>query len=620
MSSFLLKITSLFWIFSLLLATALFWSCHTHNVPGSLHNKEKIAVADSLNHFNPKAADSLYRLVLSDSSSGDNANMINALLGLSLVTSNRGAFDTATILLARATGLAKSINDTILMMKTLLARGSLQIELGDNDNAEKSFLEGITLSLEMHELTLRQKFLLNLGMVQQTRGDYTAALKTFTEGVKEAEKSGDEETLATALEDMAVTLKYTGEIREAISYINRSLEIRKKRKQTREYAKGLQNLGVYYRNLENNDSALVAYRKAYTIFSDLKDSLNLVRVRYNIGIILKNQGKYAEAEAEMIHILQFCREKNIIDGQTFTYSALASVYEQTGRLKQALLTIDSAIRLSQEKHLTDNMTLFLTRRHEILAKLGNYSEAYAVALETGALSDSLLSIDKQREIASLKTRFETERKESENILLKKDLEVQRSKLWILRLGLILGSLLFMIVLAIFYLRQKHLKKQKMMENRLHEQQIGQLEVQSKLKEQELVFQTLVRVDLTHLNRSVREKLSPFKLRLSRKKDQEEFEHILGEITRDASKDPMSEFDLLFRQLHGSFYEKLLRRCPEISKTELQVCALIRLNLSTKDIARLVNITVSTIETTRYHIRKKLELEPGDNLTSFLITL
>jgi len=48
--------------------------------------------------------------------------------------------------------------------------------------------------------------------------------------------------------------------------------------------------------------------------------------------------------------------------------------------------------------------------------------------------------------------------------------------------------------------------------------------------------------------------------------------------------------------------------------------MIRLNLSTKDIARLINLNVSSIDTTRYHIRQKLKLDPKDNLTVHLMTI
>ena len=110
------------------------------------------------------------------------------------------------------------------------------------------------------------------------------------------------------------------------------------------------------------------------------------------------------------------------------------------------------------------------------------------------------------------------------------------------------------------------------------------------------------------------------LRLQRKKDQEEFSRALDEITREASKDPLAEFENTFQQLHPSFFEKLLSKGPSLTRTELHVCAMVRLNLSSKDIARLLYLSTSTVETTRHHVRKKLELDNAESLTGFLISL
>jgi DNA-binding CsgD family transcriptional regulator len=246
---------------------------------------------------------------------------------------------------------------------------------------------------------------------------------------------------------------------------------------------------------------------------------------------------------------------------------------------------------------------------ELLAKTGNFKEAYATAQSYIAISDSLLSLNKQKEIALLKTRFETERRESENVMLKKDLQFNQTRMIFLWGIMILSVVAFILVILMFRYRYKHLKEI----NLLSDEKV-------RLKEQELVLQSLIRTDLTNVNRSVREKLFPFNLRFQRKKDQEEFIQLLDEITREASRDPLSEFELMFRQLHPAFYEKLLARCPSLTKSEMQVCALLRLNLSSKDIARLLCLSLSTVETTRHHIRKKLDLESVDNLCSFLITI
>ncbi len=595
-----------------------------------VRNSELLILADSLYHYNPGRADSLYRIILDDSAYLDATTYANTLLGLSLIYSNRSTFDTAVNLLDKASEIATQKNDTSLILKCLLLRGNLFLNLGNFEQSGHIFGKGLALATKSKNSDSQQDFFLRLGEVQNFKGDYSTAAKYYTESLKIGKQSGDEQKQAKALANLAMTLVKTADYSEAIRYMNKALVINRKLNLKREYAVGIQNLGVIYRNAGNSDSAIVFYRQAYQIMSELKDSLNMVLVRYNIGNILKNQQKFDEAEKEMNSIIQFCEQKNITEGQVYALSALASIYDQTARSAQALQAIDNAISKSKHFQLYANLSAFYERKQQILAGLGRFDEAYTTVLISRDLADSLLSLEKQNEIAALKIRYETERKEDENALLKKDNEVQKSRLWLLRLGLILGTIVFVFVVYIMLVRQKQIKQQKILsdekssrmeqEKRNQEIEFEKIQIEKQIHEQELVYQSLVRTDLIHINRSVKEKLMPFRMLISRKKDQEYFAQVLSDLTRDASKDPMAEFELVFKQLHSTFFEKLLSISPELSKTELQVSALIRLNLSTKDIARLTNLNIATIEITRHHIRKKLNLSQSDTLTTFLISI
>lgn len=147
---------------------------------------------------------------------------------------------------------------------------------------------------------------------------------------------------------------------------------------------------------------------------------------------------------------------------------------------------------------------------------------------------------------------------------------------------------------------------------------SQIEVQ--MKEQELVYQTLLRLDLIQVNRSIQEKLLPFQYKLSSNATQGEFIRVLKEVTRDSENEPLADFEFMFNQLHKTFIDKLIACCSSLSRVELQVCSLLRNNLSTKDIARLLNISIGSVDMCRHRIRQKLELDQKENLTSFLITL
>ena len=82
----------------------------------------------------------------------------------------------------------------------------------------------------------------------------------------------------------------------------------------------------------------------------------------------------------------------------------------------------------------------------------------------------------------------------------------------------------------------------------------------------------------------------------------------------------SEFNKKLNEANEKYFTKLLNLYPELSPTELKVCALLRMNLSTKEISQVCNRSIRTIDFTRNNIRKRMNLQPNDNLTTHLITL
>lgn len=74
----------------------------------------------------------------------------------------------------------------------------------------------------------------------------------------------------------------------------------------------------------------------------------------------------------------------------------------------------------------------------------------------------------------------------------------------------------------------------------------------------------------------------------------------------------------FDMIHKKFFRNLRKQYPSLTASDLRFCALLRLNLSTKDIAQFTNLTIRGVETARYRIRKKLAIDGNINLIDFLI--
>lgn len=71
-------------------------------------------------------------------------------------------------------------------------------------------------------------------------------------------------------------------------------------------------------------------------------------------------------------------------------------------------------------------------------------------------------------------------------------------------------------------------------------------------------------------------------------------------------------------MNKNFYTRIKQSFPEIIPNELKICALIKMNLSIKEMAGILNISPDSIKTARDRLRKKQQLDTEDNLTDFIL--
>lgn len=92
---------------------------------------------------------------------------------------------------------------------------------------------------------------------------------------------------------------------------------------------------------------------------------------------------------------------------------------------------------------------------------------------------------------------------------------------------------------------------------------------------------------------------------------------LSDIEMYSNQNSWDDFEKYFTEVHPGFYKVLLTKFPNLSQTELRVCAMLKLGLNTKEIAAISGKTPKSIDVTRNRIRIKMELQREDNLFSIL---
>jgi DNA-binding CsgD family transcriptional regulator len=204
--------------------------------------------------------------------------------------------------------------------------------------------------------------------------------------------------------------------------------------------------------------------------------------------------------------------------------------------------------------------------------------------------------------------------------------------------------LILSVLLVYYLINS-VKKKIAYERRRSELEIQKNQHLLELELEKLKLnrdRELIRQDKLHLEEDVLGKskeLANYTLLLSQKKDmfsemQNDLKHLREMLKSDEARRKLTEifqklnqhkigeeymeiFDVNFERINHDFFEKLKQLDPSLTKRELRLCAFIKMNLTNKEISPLLNISIRGIESARYRVRKKLNVQHEDNFVSFL---
>ena len=111
--------------------------------------------------------------------------------------------------------------------------------------------------------------------------------------------------------------------------------------------------------------------------------------------------------------------------------------------------------------------------------------------------------------------------------------------------------------------------------------------------------------------------------VKRKGKSMETKHALEKIVREIDttlrlQEDWEQFEYHFDRVHGDFLNRLREQFHDLTPNEQKLCALLRLNLSTKEISNLMSISLRGVEIARYRLRKKLGLDQGQNLSKFVL--
>jgi len=147
-----------------------------------------------------------------------------------------------------------------------------------------------------------------------------------------------------------------------------------------------------------------------------------------------------------------------------------------------------------------------------------------------------------------------------------------------------------------------------------------LQAEIEHKSSQLATNTMSIVRKNELLQSIKLEMESQKAELGERFPKKYYQRVMNLIDKNLRDEHEWEaFEQLYDQAHGDFFKRLKQEFPDLTASDLRLCAYLRMNLATKEIAPLLNISIRGVEERRYRLRKRLNLSSDMNLNEMIMT-
>ncbi|MCB0632819.1 MAG: tetratricopeptide repeat protein, partial [Lewinella sp.] len=378
--------------------------------------------------------------------------------------------------------------------------------------------------------------------------------------------------------------------------------------------------GILEREENNFPQALRYYQQAYDLLFELGyTDLSAVPLS-NIGDIYLLQGQYEDALNTFNKSLAM-RQQDETTGTAIAHLNIGQSWRGLGNFEQALLEIRLGLKMAESNGFRKVESFGLKDLSETFKKMGMPDSALYYLEIYQSLSDSLQKEENKAQLENLFVAYETEKAQHEaadrqkRILL---LENEKRLEYLSNYFIISLLVLALIISSAFFIRNRILRKlaeSELRNERLESEQMRR-ELEGKQKDLTNLALEIARKNevFTQTNEAL-SRLQKGELPPEKKKQIRQLIQFNAQQLR--INEDLEELQINIEQVNADFFEKLSQVAPDLTPSEKQLSALIRLNLSTKDIASIRNISPKSVEMARYRLRKKLPIEAQDDIYEFV---
>ncbi|WP_298532333.1 hypothetical protein [uncultured Algibacter sp.] len=413
---------------------------------------------------------------------------------------------------------------------------------------------------------------------------------------------------------------------DAFKYFNTSLQIKKdllaKNKLDRvDLLKTYYTFASTYREFDDVKNARTYLDSCFITYTK-NDSNNYAFLRFEEAYVLTQENKTHEARKIMREIEPWFF-KNEPSYLTLVYTYWGDIHKKLSNFEECISFYNKALEVSKtyNSHI-DFSILIYEKLTAVYLTRNNYKKAYENHKIAQDLNTQLFDSRSENNwsVLEIKDEVRLEKERQTQLIQNQKLDKlnQESKIQFLQRILLVGAIIFIIIFGLTYLRQvrsKH-KHEKELIQKNKEIEVQKAKDEIELKNKELAASALQLVQKNEFIKDIKTRLR----QLGGNIKASEMNKILKSASIENNANNWEEFKLRFTSINDDFYQKLNTDYPKLSQNDKRICALIKLNFSSKDIAKLLGISVESVHTNRYRLRKKMNISKGENLENFISSI
>ena len=512
-----------------------------------------------------------------------------------------------------------AIKDTMRQIRTGKNLAIIDFKKGEYSDAATKIDSAIVLCKQYSRGKTEIGPLYNmLLLINKNQGHYQIALKNGLTALKVLEENNDQAFKAEALNFLGYIERFLGHYDKSIEYSLESYEIHQKDGNLFFLAQDCNDLGTTYLAMKDYDSAEKYLLQSIELYKQVGAESGSETAFRNLSVVHREKN-------ELDKSMDFLKQSLAYSIQEGTPKKLSEVQLEFGRnyllLNRPLRALDyinESIKIAdsiQTKQLLSQGYFERAKAHE---QLGLQDIALSDFRIYHLLEDSLLNETRSQQMEEMRILHEIEKKEqslelqkSQIANLEKDATVNKLQRSILSLGLAMSLVIFGLVYFTIQQKLKRNRLEKAQQKVLYEKELD-------YKKRELTAHTMHLAKKNEVLANLKERVeglsaSPDPSRAYRK--------LVNTIDIELQDDDYwANFKKYFEQIHTGFNNNVIDKYSSVTPNELRLMALLKLNLSSKEIANILNITDYGIKKARQRLRKKLGLSPDDSLEGLIMKI